>query len=160
MNQNKVLILFVALFSSIVVLLGCEQGTIVDSNMSMPSRNWNYANKVKVQVEIKDQNKPVDIHFKLRHTADYRYSNIFVLLHIKGAGGAKRTIRYEYRLAQPDGQWNGSGSGNLFTYTLPLLSNYKFPAPGRYDLEVEQNMRDNPLQEISDAGIKVSQRGQ
>lgn len=160
MNQNKLLILFLTLFSSIVLLLGCEQGPIVDSNISMPSRKWNYANKVKVQVDIKDHNKPVDIRFKLRHTADYHYSNIFVLLHIKGSGLVKRTIRYEYRLAQPDGQWNGSGSGNLFTYSLPLLTNYKFPAAGKYELEVEQNMRDNPLQEISDVGIKVSEQGQ
>ncbi len=160
MNQNKLLILFFTLITSIVLLLGCDQGSLADSNMSMPSRNWNYANKVKVQADIKDSNRPVDIYFKLRHTADYRYSNIFVLLHIKGPAGMKQTRRYEYKLAQPDGQWNGSGSGNLFTYVLPLLTNYKFPAPGKYELEVEQNMRDNPLQEISDVGIKVSQQGQ
>ena len=159
MSQNKLLILFFALFSSIVLLLGCDQGKLVDSNISMPSRNWNYANKVKVQVDIKDNKQALDIHFKLRHTADYRYSNIFVLLHIKSAG-KKRTIRYEYKLAQPDGKWNGSGSGNLFTYTLPMLTNYKFPAQGVYELEVEQNMRDNPLAEISDVGIRVSKQGQ
>lgn len=160
MNQNKLLVLFLALFSSIVMLLGCDQGTFVDSNMSMPSRNWNYANKVKTTVDVKDVNKPLDLHFKLRITADYRYSNIFVLLHIKAPGKPKRTIRYEYKLAETDGQWTGSGSGNLFTYTLPLLTNYKFPVAGKYELEIEQNMRDNPLKEVSDAGIKVSEQGQ
>lgn len=123
--------------------------------MSMPARNWGYPNKVKTLVEITDSSKPYNIYFKLRHTADYRYSNIFVLFHISGREQEKHTRRYEYRLAQSDGQWNGSGSGNLFTYTLPLLTNYKFPAAGKYQLEIEQNMRDNPLAEISDAGIKV-----
>lgn len=138
----------------------CDAGILVDSNVIIPSRNWSYENKLKVLVDVKDSSKPLDIYFKLRHTNDYRYSNIFILLHIKGAAAEKQTKRFEFTLAQPDGQWNGSGSGNLFTYTLPLLTNYKFPAPGKYELEIEQNMRDNPLREISDAGIKVSQRGQ
>lgn len=141
----------------LLLFSGCDLNQIADSNMSMPARNWSYANPVKVMVEVKDAAKPVSIYFKLRHTSDYRYSNIFVLFHIKGGKAGKQTRRYEYKLAQPDGQWNGSGSGNLFTYTLPLLTNYRFPAAGKYALEVEQNMRDNPLKEISDAGIKVVQ---
>lgn len=138
------------------ILSGCDTNNIVDTNISMPSRNWSYANKIQAVVDIKDNSKVYNIYFKLRHTADYRYSNLFVLLHVQGAGQKKQTRRYEYRLAQPDGQWNGSGSGNLYTYTLPLLTNHKFPAPGKYELEIEQNMRNNPLKEISDAGIKVS----
>lgn len=147
-------------FLSAPLLYGCQTNAIVDSNMTMPSRNWTYANKVKVYLDITDVTKQYDIRFKLRHTADYAYSNIFVLLHIKGGGLKTRTKRYEYRLAQPDGQWNGSGSGDLFTYSLPLLTNYQFPAPGRYEFEVEQNMRDNPLKGISDAGIAVLEQGQ
>jgi gliding motility-associated lipoprotein GldH len=153
MNNRRLLLLCCACF--FLMLGGCDTNNIVDTYVSMPNRNWNYANKVKAVVAIKDSSKPYDIYFKLRHTADYRYSNIFILLHIKD-GKEKRTKRYEYTLAQADGQWNGSGSGNLYTYTLPLLTNHKFPAPGNYELEIEQNMRDNPLAEISDAGIKVS----
>lgn len=147
------------LFCSVIALLlnGCDADTIIDSNISLPARNWNYANKIKVVVPIKDVSKSYNIYFKLRHTADYRYSNIFVLAHLTGGGNTKRTIRYEYNLAKPDGQWNGAGSGNLFTYVLPLLTNYRFFSPGNYQIEIEQNMRDNPLKEISDAGIKVTQ---
>lgn len=155
MNSLKTFLLFTALVLA-SVFSGCNTNNLVDSNQSMPSRNWSYANKVKVVVEIKESDKLYDIRFKLRHTADYRYSNIFILFHLSGAGQKKHTRRYEYRLAQPDGQWNGSGSGNLYTYSLPLLTNYKFPAPGKYELEIEQNMRDNPLKEISDAGISVA----
>ncbi|MDR6786078.1 gliding motility-associated lipoprotein GldH [Pedobacter africanus] len=151
MNLSKILFLFVAV---LVALSGCDTNNIADTNQTMPSRNWSYANKVKVVVDIKDSNKLFNIYFKLRHTADYRYSNIFVLFNVKSPK-KKRNRRYEFKLAQADGQWNGSGSGNLYTYTFPLLTNFKFPAPGKYELELEQNMRDNPLKEISDVGIKV-----
>lgn len=152
-----------SLFIGVLVILflaGCDAGNLVDTNMSLSARNWSYENKVKVIVDVKDRSKPFDIYFKLRHTADYKYANIFVLMRLKGGTTLKQTIRYEFKLAQQDGQWNGSGSGNLYTYILPLLTEYKFPAVGKYELEIEQNMRDNPLKEISDIGVKVSQKGQ
>jgi gliding motility-associated lipoprotein GldH len=153
MNNSKVLLLVTAVLT--LLFSGCGTNDIADSNQTMPSRNWSYANKVKVVVDIPDSSKPYNIYFKLRHTADYRYSNIFVLFNVKSAN-KKNGSRYEFKLAKADGQWTGSGSGNLFTYTLPMLTQYKFPAPGRYELELEQNMRDNPLKEVSDVGIKVS----
>jgi gliding motility-associated lipoprotein GldH len=153
MNQSKVLFLFAVALG--MLFSGCDTNNIADTNQTMPGRNWGYADKVKVMVDITDSNKRYNIYFKLRHTADYGYSNIFVLLNVK-TPQKKRNRRYEFKLAQPDGQWNGSGSGNLYTYTFPLLTQFKFPAPGKYELELEQNMRDNPLKEISDVGIQVS----
>jgi gliding motility-associated lipoprotein GldH len=32
---------------------------------------------------------------------------------------------------------------------------YKFPSVGTYTIIIEQNMRDNPLKNISDVGIRV-----
>lgn len=157
MNSFKVLRLLPAL--CILFLCGCDGNVVVDTNTAMPSRNWSYANKISAVVDVVDPSQPLSIYFKLRHTGNYRYSNLFVLLHISGAGEKKQTKRFEYTLAQPDGQWNGSGSGNLFNYTLPLLTNYKFPKAGKYQFEIEQNMRDNPLKEISDAGIKILKKG-
>ncbi|TDO19292.1 gliding motility lipoprotein GldH [Pedobacter duraquae] len=135
---------------------GCNTNTVADLNVAMPQRNWSYVNKLKVGVDVKDVTQRYNIYFKLRHTTDYRYANIFVLFRLKGPDGKTVTRRMEYRLAQVDGQWLGSGSGNLYTYELPLLTNFSFPVIGKYELEVEQNMRDNPLKEISDGGLTVS----
>lgn len=151
---------FFALFFFVVILTGsggCNTNNLVDMNEEMPQRNWSYVDKVKAVVDIKDPGKTFTLKFKLRHTADYRYSNIYILFHMSGGGKPTVTRRYEYKLAYADGQWLGKGSGNLYTYVLPLLSDYHFPAAGKYTVEIEQNMRDNPLKEISDAGITVSE---
>jgi gliding motility-associated lipoprotein GldH len=140
----------------ILVMAGCNTSNLIDTNVEMDQRNWSYAEKVKAAVGIKDNTKAFTLKFKLRHTADYRYSNIYILMHLSGPGLAKVTRRYEYKLAESDGQWLGKGSGNLYTYVLPLLSEYHFPQSGNYTIEIEQNMRDNPLREISDVGIIVS----
>ncbi|WP_158796393.1 gliding motility lipoprotein GldH [Pedobacter sp. L105] len=154
--------LFVWIISCILVvgIYGCHTNNLIDTNEEMPQRNWSYIQKVKAIVIIKDQTKAYNLKFKLRHTADYRYANIFVLMHLSGPGMPKVTRRYEYKLAETDGEWLGKGSGNLYTYTLPLLTGYHFAQGGNYMIEIEQNMRDNPLKEVSDAGILVSEVGE
>lgn len=133
---------------------GCT-ANVVDSNAEIPERRWTYRNHIIVPFEIKDNAKAYNIHFKVRHTAEYKYANIFILAHFKD-GKNEITKRYQYKLAKNDGEWLGSGSGNVFNYTLPLLTNYHFPRNGKFVIEIEQNMRDNPLLEVIDAGILVN----
>jgi gliding motility-associated lipoprotein GldH len=149
------LFLWIAFSVLAIGIFGCNTNNLIDTNVELPNRNWSYVDKAKAVVGIKDPAKAFAIKFKLRHTADYRYANIFILMHISGPGLPKVTRRFEYRLAEADGQWLGKGSGNLYIYTLPLLTNYHFPKSGNYTIELEQNMRDNPLKEISDVGILV-----
>lgn len=156
----KLVKLFVCLSFGILMMgmYGCNTNNLIDTNDNMPQRNWSYVNKIKALAAVKDPAKAYNLKFKLRHTADYRYSNIFILMHISGPGLPKVTRRYEYKLAESDGQWLGKGSGNLYNYTLTLLSDFHFPQAGDYHIEIEQNMRDNPLKEVSDAGITVASR--
>ena len=144
---------FIGLF---FILPACnEPGTITDQNTEIENHNWSYANKIKAEVKIEDIVVPYNIYFNLRHSANYRYSNIFILLHQTSPDHQTKTIRYEFKLANPDGEWLGNGSGNLYSYRLPLQTNYRFPAKGTYSFTIEQNMRDNPLKEVADVGLRV-----
>lgn len=138
-----------------VLLASCSNNNLIDTNEDMPDNNWAYAKNIKATVDISDINTAYNIRFKLRHTADYRYSNVYVIVKIKGNGLVKSN-RYQFKLAKPDGEWIGKGSGDIFTGNFALLTNYRFPKQGQYQIEIEQNMRDNPLTGISDAGITVT----
>jgi gliding motility-associated lipoprotein GldH len=154
MNSVKGLVV-AFLVISLSVLSGCINNSIADVNVSMPKHRWSYINKVVATADIKDHTKTYDLFFRLRHTAQYQYSNIFILLRFKLPGKREFIRRYEFKLAEADGRWLGAGSGDLFTYTLPLLDGYSFPANGKYTLVIEQCMRDNPLHGVSDAGLVV-----
>ena len=143
-----VFLLWVTLFA------GCT-ASVIDSNVELADRRWTYRNHISTPFEIKDNTKAYNVYFKLRHTADYKYANIFILAHFKD-GKHIVTKRYQYKLAKNDGEWLGSGSGNVFSYTLPMLTNYHFPRNGKFTIEIEQNMRDNPLLEVSDVGVLVN----
>lgn len=134
---------------------GCTDSAVLDTNKEITARNWSYAQVVRIPVTIVNPDQLYNLYMNLRHTADYKYSNIFVLIHQGGPAMKKITERREFKLAYPDGEWLGSGSGTFYSYQLLFRSNYKFPSAGTYVFEFEQNMRDNPLREISDVGIRV-----
>ncbi|WP_113660951.1 gliding motility lipoprotein GldH [Pedobacter nanyangensis] len=138
----------------VALLFGCNFNTVIDTNQAVEDNQWLYANTAKADFKIEDTAKPYHINFKLRINNSYRYANMFVLATFKDAKGRKR-LRYQFKLAKPDGQWLGKGSGDLYAYTFPLLKNHRFPDTGKYSIEIEQNMRDNPLLGVSDVGIEV-----
>lgn len=143
-------------FVLMLLLNGCMNTSTVDINMGVDENNWLYAKSVKATIEVKDPATAYNIFFKVRNTADYRYSNLYVITRIKGTKLAKST-RYQFQLAKTDGEWLGKGSGDLYSHTFPLLKQFRFPATGKYEIEVEQNMRNNPLVGISDVGITVEE---
>jgi gliding motility-associated lipoprotein GldH len=152
MNKTKFILPFLIAF---LFLVGCSNNNLVDTNTNVPDNSWTYAKSIKTTVEIKNPTQSYRFYFKLRHTTDYRYANLYVVMHLKG-NGLNKSTRYQFKLAKNDGEWLGKGSGDLYTYNFPLLTNYRFAKPGKYEIEIEQNMRDNPLIGISDIGITVA----
>lgn len=153
MRFRKLLLLFLLIVSG---LTSCQDTqTVVDDNFEIAGHNWSYTEKVQIPFVIANPDQLYNLYVNLRLTSKYKYSNIFLLIHLTGPDGKKTTERKEFRLALPDGEWLGSGSGNLYSFQMPFKENYKFPLKGKYVIELEQNMRDNPLNNISDAGVRV-----
>jgi gliding motility-associated lipoprotein GldH len=141
-----------------IMLSGCVQpdkGTIIDQNVVIIGLNWSYVNKIKADFKIDDASAYYNLYLNLRITPDYKYSNVFILIHQTDPDKKTKVIRYEFPLANPDGEWLGQGAGNLYNYQIVFKAHYKFPVKGNYHIEIEQNMRDNPLQEVSDVGLRV-----
>jgi gliding motility-associated lipoprotein GldH len=144
-------VLFVAMIWS-----GCsDPKAVIDQNTALTNNNWAYNNKITEVVKIDDEHLAYNLYLNLRVTADYKYSNIFVLIHQTGPDKKSTSTRLEFKLADLDGEWLGDGSGNLYTFQIPFWQNYKFAAKGTYTFQIEQNMRDNPLKEVSDVGLRV-----
>lgn len=151
---------FMICITAIVALAinGCnvkDPQMIADQSTGIENQNWGYNNRVRTDFVIDDITITYNLYLNLRVTPDYKYSNIFVLIHQIGPDKKVETSRYEFTLADKDGEWLGQGTGNLYSYQVTYKTKYKFPAKGKYRIEVEQNMRDNPLRNVSDAGVRV-----
>ena len=135
---------------------GCtDKNAVIDQNVEVGNHNWSYLNKFRFDVKIDDEKMTYNLYMNLRLTAGYKYSNMFVLITQSGPDKKNEIKRYELKLANKDGEWLGKGSGNLYSYQLPFRTGYNFPAKGVYHFFIEQNMRDNPLKEVSDVGLRV-----
>ena len=138
----------------VVCAAGCtDANTVLDHNTEIANKNWSYQNKIGYNVKIDDASVTYNLYLNLRVTGDYKYANLFTLISNPDKPGA--VLRYEFKLANPDGEWLGQGSGNLYSFQIPFRKAYKFPAAGIYHIRIEQNMRDNPLHEVSDVGLRV-----
>lgn len=154
MNLRRIFLFFA--ITQIIWITACkDQNAIVDTNQEIPERAWSYMDKIKVPVSIFDTTKAYNVYLNMRHSGDYKYSNIFLLVHEISPDHKTITERKEFKLALPDGEWLGKGSGNLYSYQVLFKTNYHFPKKGVYMFQLEQNMRDNPLREVTDAGIRV-----
>ncbi len=147
---------FALLPALVILFLGSctDPNAVIDQNTAIDNHNWSYANRIKNSVKIDDPSIRYNLYINLRVTGEYKYSNIFVLIS-KNGPKLKGVTRYEVKLANPDGEWLGTGSGNLYSYQVPFLTNFKFPEKGTYTFTMEQNMRDNPLHEVNDVGLRV-----
>ncbi|RKR81134.1 gliding motility-associated lipoprotein GldH [Mucilaginibacter gracilis] len=151
---------FIVCLTAIAVLaLGScgihDRNRIIDQNTEVENQNWGYHSRISCVFDIADAAIAYNLYLNLRVTPDYKYSNIFILIHQVGPDKKTETTRYEFTLADKDGQWLGRGTGNLYTYQVPFRTSYKFPVKGKYRIEIEQNMRDNPLHQVSDVGLRV-----
>lgn len=140
---------------SLMCMSSCAGDALIDDFRSIPDRAWAYGFKPAFEVPVDDISKPYNIKLNLRVTLEYKYANIFVLVRQKDPNGKTTTDRVELRLAANDGRWLGRGGGGLYSYQSSYKKNYYFADTGRYSIEIEQNMRDNPLLNVSDVGICV-----
>lgn len=185
----------------ILLLLGMASchpnNVVVDKFIPIPDRNWDVDFQPEMEIHVPDNTVPYAIYVNLRHTHQYRYSNIYILLHqelmvpktleneenvlidpvsdidsaatitpdslLRGIPNQLKKLppvkkRIEMQLAASDGRWLGKQSGNLYTMQRLAIKDYYFPDTGKFKLRLEQNMRDNPLKYVVEAGLRIDRQ--
>lgn len=143
------------LFLISTLFAACKDSAILDRHVPIADYQWRYNDPVRIAAHIVDANQPYRIYVNLRHTPDYRYSNIFMRITLRQPSGKDSTERVELTLAEPDGRWLGSGTGSLYAHQQLIKDHFVFPDTGQYLFTIEQNMRENPLPEITDVGLRI-----
>jgi len=141
---------------SLCALSACDANTVVDQNTVIENRTWSYEKVPQYKVHITDLSKTYNVYINFRHTTEYAYSNLFLLITQTNPNKSSTRYRKEIKLAELDGRWTGKSAGSLYAHQVLLHKNYTFPDTGIYTFTIAQNMRENPLKEIVDIGLKVN----
>ena len=122
-----------SLFKNLLLLMvaatlfaGCNNGAVIDSFEAIPNKNWTYIKPIKANITVEDSAKAYHIYVNFRHTVDYKYANIWLRFHVIGPKLKDEPLRQEFQLAESNGEWLGSGSGNLFSYQLIFKETFSF----------------------------------
>lgn len=151
-------IAYILLFISTVFITACDQKRVFEDYQNLENNAWYINQKPTFYLEVNDTTTEHTIYFNIRHTGLYKYSNLFVLFTIQGPKAKAETQRLEFKLAEADGKWLGSGLGDIFSNQIKVMENVKFPRKGVYSFSIEQNMRDNPLLGVEDIGVRVEKK--
>ncbi len=136
-------------------VVSCTDVALLDKNVAISGHKWYYEDQPRMEAHIADARKSYNVYLNLRHTPTYKYANIFVLMHQRQPDGKDTAERVELRLAAPDGRWLGRGVGNVYSHQHLIKERFRFPDTGKYVFKLEQNMRENPLSEITDVGLRI-----
>ncbi|MCU0422822.1 MAG: gliding motility lipoprotein GldH [Bacteroidia bacterium] len=157
MIKRKQPVWYIFLALCLQLFSSCDHTRVIDEYKNIEQTAWYYKTRLPFDVQIKDTAKMYNILVNLRVGADYKYSNIFMLVHTLNPDKKSDQRRIEIKLADESGKWLGSGLGSVYDYRFPAFRKVKFPQPGFYRFELEQNMRDDTLMFIHSAGIRVEE---
>lgn len=140
---------------SILILSACDPFLVYEKNMSIDTEGWKNENSAEFELEVSDTLSPHNFYINLRHSTDYKYSNIYLFLrtYFPGSGHTQDTI--EIMLADIKGEWFGKGLGKIKENQVMLQKNFVFPMSGTYKLTIEQGMREEVLTGIEDIGVRI-----
>jgi gliding motility-associated lipoprotein GldH len=141
-----------------VILIGltaCDRNVLYEKNERIPDASWNKNQKLEFLVDIPDTLKPHHIFINIRNLNNYPMSNLFLFVSITSPDELFNRDTVLYYLAEPSGKWVGKGFGNVWSNRYRYKSNVRFPVSGTYRFEIQQAMRIDDLEGISDIGLRV-----
>lgn len=144
----------------IILLTSCNGNKIHDEVKELPEYGWHKDSLKVFSFQVEDTNYSYDLFLKMRISADYPFSNIWVRSHEEGPSGQKSTDRYQFILATSEGKWTGSGIGGVYTYSFPLYEKRVYSDTGRYQTSIEQYMRIDTLPYVRTIGLQVKKGAQ
>ncbi len=153
--MKKKLVFFAGL-AIVIFLAACSKGLIYENYLKIEGNGWKYIEPITFEVDVEDISKAYDIYVNVRHTNDYPYSNLWLMMYTYPPEGDEITQqRMELKLAQPDGKWLGNGLGTNITHEIKVREKFVFPAKGTYAFTIQHDMREQVVPAISHVGIRI-----
>jgi gliding motility-associated lipoprotein GldH len=151
------------LASCALCLVACNTVDLYEKTAAIPGHSWKNDFRPSFTFTIKDTSSPYEIYFVIRHNDRYSFNNIYVNLTTKQPGqDSTQTERLDLKLATDNEGWLASGMDDIYEHRIPLTprrnQDFYFPRPGEYTFSIEQIMRENPLNNVLNVGLRIEKK--
>ena len=156
MKQMKKIILFLLAYA--FCLASCTTVDLYEKTVRIPGHAWQKTFRPSFDFTIKDSNSLYQPYLVLRHNEKYNYNNIYINLYIQGPGqDTAQRSQLNLSLATNEKGWKATGMDDIYEHRIELDVPKTLKA-GNYKFTLEQIMRENPLQNVFDAGIRIEKK--
>ena len=148
--------------SSILLLAACTPIDLYEHVVAIPGQAWQSSFKPSFTFDIKDTTADYRLFLILRHNNKYNYNNIWLNVYRKKPDGTVSKVPYELQLATNEKGWLAEGMDDLYTHRIPLTppanDSFYFHEKGPYTFTIEQIMREDPLQNVLNVGLRIERK--
>ena len=142
-------------------LHSCKTIDLYEKSVAIPGHSWKSGYKPSFTFIIKDTSTPYQLFVVLRHNNKYHFNNIYINLLTRQPGiDSVQMARYDLTLANDQG-WLGTGMDDIYEHRIPLTpitGEFYFRKPGEYTFTLEQLMREDPLENVLNAGLRIEKK--
>ena len=137
-----------------LIFFSCNTIDVYEKTAAIPHHEWSSNNRLSFTFTATDTTAYYNIYFVLRHTESYHFNNIWIDLTSALPGKKPQTQRLNVPLANANG-WLGSAMDDIIEQRILLFSNPVRLPKGDYTFLLQQVMREDPLENVLNAGVRV-----
>lgn len=138
-----------------MAIASCTTVDLFEKTVAIPGHRWESSFKPSFTFTIKDTTSPYQVWLVLRHNEKYNFNNIYVNLYAQLPGqDTAIKIQRDLRLANNEGGWEASGMDDIYEHRVKLGDPQTLQA-GTYTFTLEQIMREDPLEHVMNAGLRI-----
>ncbi len=143
---------------AIVCLFSCTTIDLYEKSVTIPRHQWERNFKPDFDFTIKDSNSLYQLFFILRHNEKYNFNNIYINVYVKGPGeDSVLKIQKDLPLATNEKGWLATGMDDIYEHRIALAPAQTLK-PGTYHFTIEQIMREEPLKNVLNAGLRIEKQ--
>ena len=147
-----ILLLWACLFTS------CDSTRVYEENIDLVGNAWEASDTKRFGFVVNDTTIAYNIQCNLRSTLDYPNYNLYMKYWLYDSLGKplnsdlKNLVLFDPESGEPQGS---SSIGDIFSYELPLMTDYEFKHAGRHTIVLQHFMRTDTLREVVSVGLRV-----
>lgn len=147
---------FLVVMVAACLMLSCRQIDVYEKNTPISNYEWQSNFPAPGSFTIKDTTAFYNVSIVLRHTDAYAYNNIWLNVGLQSPGDSMYFQKIDLLLGNDANGWEGSGMNDIWEVRKLLNGQARrFKKAGTYQFKILQLMRDEPLQHIMSAGLRV-----
>jgi len=144
-----------------MVAISCDSNRVYETNVDFKDRAWKIAEPAKFEFQITDTLQKYNLLMDVRNSIDYPFARLFVNYDLKkDSVSLSKELVSVYLFDQKTGKPFGtSGIGDIYDNQFLLMKNYSFKKTGKYNMSLQQFMRQDTIKGILAVGLRVEVAG-